>query len=248
MLQAVFWDVDGTIAETEMQGHRKAFNKAFNYFNLDWYWSVRTYTSLLEVTGGRNRIKYFAQNNSLNLNSELINDIHFKKQEFYKSIINKGEIPLREGVFRLINELKDKSVMQVIVTTSSRLAVIPLLEKHFKCIYDIFDAIYTFEDVINTKPHPEIYIKAKNDINLSSKDILVIEDSLQGYKSANEAGLNVLITLPIWNCAISPEMTDCLSIVDNLGSESKKSTFYSQNESINGFVDYTYLNKLLIDN
>ena len=58
-LKAVFWDIDGTIAETEIEGHRVAFNKAFKDYQLDWNWDRNTYIKLLQIGGGKNRIKYF---------------------------------------------------------------------------------------------------------------------------------------------------------------------------------------------
>ena len=58
-LLAVFWDVDGTIADTELCGHRVAFNLAFKDFNLDWYWNKKDYLELLKISGGLNRIVHY---------------------------------------------------------------------------------------------------------------------------------------------------------------------------------------------
>ena len=49
-LSAVFFDVDGTVAETENY-HRKAFNDAFKEFNLDWFWDEPIYKELINVGG-----------------------------------------------------------------------------------------------------------------------------------------------------------------------------------------------------
>ena len=56
-LQAVLFDVDGTLADTEQDGHRVAFNAAFQQFNLDWHWDVELYGKLLKVTGGKEGTK-----------------------------------------------------------------------------------------------------------------------------------------------------------------------------------------------
>ena len=66
-LEAVFWDIDGTIADTEMYGHRVAFNKAFEEEGLDWRWNESTYANLLKIHGGPNRIRLY----SLNLHMKL---------------------------------------------------------------------------------------------------------------------------------------------------------------------------------
>src|SRR5690606_41421811 len=52
-LKAVLFDVDGTLADTERDGHRPAFNAAFEEFNLPWHWDVPLYGELLQVTGGK---------------------------------------------------------------------------------------------------------------------------------------------------------------------------------------------------
>ena len=52
-LEALLFDVDGTLADTERDGHRVAFNRAFAEAGLDWDWSPELYGRLLDVTGGK---------------------------------------------------------------------------------------------------------------------------------------------------------------------------------------------------
>ncbi|MEE9221864.1 MAG: HAD family hydrolase, partial [Nitrosomonadaceae bacterium] len=52
-ISAVLFDVDGTLADTERDGHRLAFNAAFAEFGLAWVWDVELYGKLLENTGGK---------------------------------------------------------------------------------------------------------------------------------------------------------------------------------------------------
>ena len=60
MLKALIFDVDGTLADTEM-AHLAAFNHAFAEMGLDWQWDVPLYTRLLAVSGGKERIKAYWQ-------------------------------------------------------------------------------------------------------------------------------------------------------------------------------------------
>ncbi|MBD0267857.1 MAG: HAD family hydrolase, partial [Cyanobacteria bacterium Co-bin8] len=60
-LQALIFDVDGTLAETERDGHRLAFNRAFADFDLGWDWPVGLYGRLLTVTGGKERIRHYIE-------------------------------------------------------------------------------------------------------------------------------------------------------------------------------------------
>ena len=55
-LKALLWDLDGTLAETEADGHLPAFNQAFEASGLPWRWSDADYRDLLRITGGRERI------------------------------------------------------------------------------------------------------------------------------------------------------------------------------------------------
>ena len=53
-LEGVYWDLDGTIANTELEAHLPAFNNAFNDLGIDWNWGTNTYIKLLKINGGRN--------------------------------------------------------------------------------------------------------------------------------------------------------------------------------------------------
>ena len=82
--EALIFDVDGTIAETERDGHRVAFNRAFQDFELSWHWPVGLYGQLLKIAGGKERIRYFIDRyqpqityqNDLN---NLVTDLHKAK-------------------------------------------------------------------------------------------------------------------------------------------------------------------------
>lgn len=56
---ALLWDVDGTLAETELDGHRRAFNRAFAAAGLPWRWDTPLYQDLLRISGGHERITRF---------------------------------------------------------------------------------------------------------------------------------------------------------------------------------------------
>jgi len=58
--RGLIFDVDGTLADTERDGHRPAFNAAFREAGLDWHWDEALYGELLAVTGGKERILHFA--------------------------------------------------------------------------------------------------------------------------------------------------------------------------------------------
>ena len=130
-LEGVYWDLDGTIANTELEAHLPAFNNAFNDLGINWNWDTNKYIKLLKINGGKNRIAFYSDLNKDYFSEEFIIKIHEKKQFHYLEIIKKNAVKFKTGVFRLINELHRKKIRQFIVTSSSRIQVNLLVDYLF---------------------------------------------------------------------------------------------------------------------
>ncbi len=243
-IKTVFWDLDGTIADTELLGHRIAFNKSFEQFNLDWCWDLKTYIRLLSYAGGKNRIKQYSQELGLNIGDQMCAAIHQKKQENYLNIISNGVLKPRIGVSRLINEFKSHNINQWIVTTSSKKTTLKLIDSLFNNSNNIINGLITSDDVISLKPSPEAYIKAMELSKTSYKESIAIEDSTIGFKSAKEANLKCIITLSPWMKYIPKEFENADLVVDHLGDSLLPSKVFKGilNKSM---VDLNLLNSLL---
>jgi beta-phosphoglucomutase-like phosphatase (HAD superfamily) len=111
-LKAVFWDVDGTLAETELEGHRPAFNAAFREAGLDWSWDRTLYTELLSIAGGRQRMAAYAAQRGEALEERRLDQLRALKQKHYLKRSSLGAIELRPGVARLLSELEQAGVAQ----------------------------------------------------------------------------------------------------------------------------------------
>jgi phosphoglycolate phosphatase-like HAD superfamily hydrolase len=90
-LAALLWDVDGTLAETERDGHRVAFNCAFEAYSLSWRWDDSYYGPLLRVRGGLERLMHDMANRadapaSLDERAALARAIHTKKNAYYAEL------------------------------------------------------------------------------------------------------------------------------------------------------------------
>ncbi|WP_395701316.1 HAD-IA family hydrolase, partial [Aquabacterium sp.] len=200
MLQALLWDVDGTLAETERDGHRVAFNEAFAALGLRWHWDVARYGQLLRVTGGRERLRAAMADETdapvlAGEREALMQALHQRKNEAYARLVHEGAIPLRPGVRALLDEAAARGLQQAVVTTTSRANVEALLGRHLGPGWpQRFAAIVCGEDVAAKKPHPEAYRRALHALRCPPLAALAIEDSWAGASAARAADVPVLVT------------------------------------------------------
>ena len=200
-LKAFIFDVDGTLSDTEKDGHRVAFNQAFDEYGINWHWNVETYGELLAVTGGKERMKFYAEN-YLDKNDipedleEKIPKLHAAKTRYYTELLSTGAIPLRPGVKRLIDEARQRGFRLAIATTTTPENVTALLTHTLGAeSIDWFEVIAAGDIVPAKKPAPDIYDYTLKEMNLSADECIAFEDSANGIKSSTGANLNTIITI-----------------------------------------------------
>ena len=111
-LEALIFDVDGTLAETE-EAHRKSFNEAFAAFGLDWIWDKELYRELLQVTGGKERLRHYIDGWKPRGSEAALArfaGIYEEKSARYTALVASGAAPERPGVRRLITEAHERGV------------------------------------------------------------------------------------------------------------------------------------------
>jgi len=244
-LSAVFWDVDGTIADTELCGHRIAFNSAFMDFDLDWQWNEDEYLELLKISGGLNRIIHYRDNIHSELPDDICTKIQLRKSFHYKELIHSGKIKIRDGVLRLMAELAECNIKQFIVTTSGRESLEPFLNTSLYSHLHMFSKIITYEDVSNHKPFPDAYNLAVKISNCSTSNCLAIEDSSNGVEAAKEAKINCLLTLPPWSSTFQKITDKANACVDSLGNNNIQSKVIYGKPLISKIVDFAYLTNII---
>ncbi len=242
-LEGVYWDLDGTIANTELEAHLPAFNCAFNDLGINWNWDANKYVKLLKINGGKNRIAYYAKSNNDDFSEDLILKIHEKKQFHYCEIIKKNCVSFKTGVFRLINELHRKKVRQFIVTSSSRNQVDLLLDKLFSG-FNPFEFIISSDDVELKKPNPLPYLKAIQLSNINKRNSIAFEDSNPGLKSSLTADLPTIFVPSNIPTVLDKNINlDC--ILDSLGDENNVANVIKGPKLNKSYVDYSFLNDYL---
>ncbi len=246
-LKAVFWDVDGTLAETEMAGHRQAFNRAFAEAALPWHWDPPTYTRLLSISGGRDRIATFlAEVEGVVPEPARLDQLQACKQVHYHQLLQTGGLAPRPGVARLMAEIAAAGIPQAIVTASGRSAVAGLMNSCFADLRQSFRFWVCGEDVQHKKPHPEAYRRAIEQAQVDPCQILVLEDSAQGLTAAVTAGLNTLVTLSQMSLAEPLEQFEAArAVLDGLGDSAAPALVRRGPACPGGQVTLAYLQDLL---
>ncbi len=248
-LELLIFDVDGTLADTERDGHRVAFNRAFKDAQLDWEWDVALYGKLLTVTGGKERIKYYLRefNKAFNAPCDLdgfVADLHKQKTAHYIKLMEEGAIPLRPGVERLLNEARELGVRLAIATTTTPSNVSALLKSTLGRDAESWFEIIAAGDIVPAKkPAPDIFTYVLHALDISPDVCMVLEDSANGVKSSTSAGLKTVVTINDYTR--NDDLTGAVLVVDNMGDPGKAFTVLSGDAKGRTHVDLKLLDALL---
>jgi HAD superfamily hydrolase (TIGR01509 family) len=250
-LQALIFDVDGTLADTEANGHRVAFNKAFAEAGLNWHWSVELYGKLLAVTGGKERIYHYIQNYQPQFTApgdlgEFIAALHRAKNGHYADMVAAGEIPPRPGVRRLLLEAQRAGLRLAIATTTSLENVEALLEHSLDPdAVSWFEVIAAGDVVAAKKPAPDIYHYTLEALNLPAARCLAVEDSLNGLRSALAADLKTLVTVSDYTR--HERFNGAALVVDQLGEPGRPMTVLAGDAKGAAMIDVDTLRRIFCD-
>jgi HAD superfamily hydrolase (TIGR01509 family) len=198
-LEALIFDVDGTLADTE-ETHRQAFNYAFVRYGLDWDWSRSLYRELLRISGGKERIAHFIAALAVSCADKarllrLVPAIHSAKTELYTELIGDGRCTLRPGVMRLLTEARDAGLKLGIASTTTSANVNALLARHGA---PCFHTMASGDLVPRKKPEPDIYDSVLATLGLSADRCVAFEDSANGVRAAKAARLFTVVTPSQW--------------------------------------------------
>ncbi|HSR46582.1 MAG TPA: HAD-IA family hydrolase [Anaerolineales bacterium] len=217
-IQAIFFDQDGVIIDTERDGHRVSFNETFKELGYDFEWSVEEYHELLQVAGGKERMKHYYQTKGFGKPvegdvDELIARMHKRKTAMFIEMIESGRLPLRPGIRRFMQEAVAAGLRLGVCTTSNEKAAQAIARGMLKDIP--FEFVLAGDVVEKKKPAPDIYNLGLEKSGLRPEEAFVVEDSRNGVLAAKAAGMKVLATTNVYT--EKEDLSQAEIIVSTLG-------------------------------
>lgn len=248
-LEVLIFDVDGTLADTERDGHRIAFNRAFADAGLDWEWDVALYGELLKVTGGKERILHYLDNFNRDFKrpddlTSFIAGLHKAKTAHYAQMMQEGAIPLRPGVKRLLQEARAAGLRLAIATTTTPLNVTTLLDATLGTEgKDWFEVIAAGDIVPAKKPAPDIYVWAMAQMGVKPEVCMAFEDSDNGLRSVLGSGIkSLVVTVNAYTQA--QDFTGASLVLDQLGEPDAPCKALTGEQPAAGYLDIAALRSL----
>jgi HAD superfamily hydrolase (TIGR01509 family) len=242
-LRALLFDVDGTLAETERDGHRPAFNAAFEELGLPWRWDAESYGALLEIAGGKERLTHYARQRGYPGGDGLeamVARLHRAKTRHFLAFLSGGSVRLRPGVERLLREAHAGGLRLAIATTTTPDNVTMLLDCALgPDLRHCFEVIGAGDVVAGKKPAPDIYRWVLQRMALAPEQCIAIEDSAVGLRSATAAGLTTLVTVSHYTG--QQDFAGALAVLDGLGEADRPARGQVGAQAWQGLVDVAQL-------
>jgi beta-phosphoglucomutase-like phosphatase (HAD superfamily) len=224
-MNALIFDCDGVLADTELHGHLVAFNRMWSELGVPWHWSETEYAEKLKIGGGKERMArvldepafqavYRAPEDAAE-RKELLATWHARKTAILQDIIAGGALPGRPGIRRLSEEGLEGGWKLAVASTSARPSVVAVLQHAVGEAAARQFTVFAGDIVPKKKPAPDIYLLALRELGLRPDDCVVIEDSRNGLLAANAAGIRTIVTTSYFTT--EEQFDEAILVVDSLG-------------------------------
>jgi HAD superfamily hydrolase (TIGR01509 family) len=185
MIKLVIFDLDGVLVDAK-DIHYHAFNRALEIFDKKYKISSEEHLSTYDGLKTKDKLSVLTKNKGLP--TDLYSEIWENKQKFTLEEVSKLERD--ERLISIFRNLQAQNYKIACCSNSIRKSVIVMLAK--LGIIEFFDLIISNEDVLNSKPHPEMYWKAISTFGVLPEETLIVEDSPPGLLAASRSRANVL--------------------------------------------------------
>ena len=233
--EALLFDCDGVLCETERDGHRVTFNKTFKEFGLDHEWDVALYGELLKIGGGKERMTHYFDGvpdaepwksvTDPEARKELVKKLHLRKTEMFLELVNEGALPLRPGVKRMVAEALEHGAKVAVCSTSNEKAVQGIVNTMLPEYADRMP-VFAGDVVPKKKPSPDIYNLAAKTLGVDPARCVVVEDTHIGCTAAKAAGMRCCVTKSIYS--EDEDFSRADAVFDCLGDEGDERVKFHQ--------------------
>ncbi|MEM6430116.1 MAG: HAD-IA family hydrolase [Deinococcota bacterium] len=241
-MQALLFGSIGTLVETsELQ--RQAFNQAFEDASVGWHWSKQAYQDMLTISGGQNRLRYYAKQRNQPLGEADIRELHQRKSKHFQDVLNAG-IELRPGVSRLIAEAREHGVKLGFVSTTSRANIEAIAAGVDALSLTDFDVVTSADNVSESKPHPQVYQYACQTLGVRPEYAVAIEDTAVSLQAARAA--NIICIATPGDYTSEQDFSEAQAVFEQLGTDNKPGNVIRTEFAFEQtYVDINWLSKLL---
>lgn len=182
-IKMIFFDMDGCLIDSEIV-YVHAWFELFQEMNIPIQLD-----EIMNWRGKNNRLINERINEFVGNMEETLNLRKIRDERFYVKLY-RNEVVLKPYALDILNYLDSKNIPYALVTSTIKEKASKVLT-HFN-LYNRFKFIFFGDDVVDSKPNPEIYLKAVNQSGFDKSEILVFEDSRNGIEAFNNAGLDVV--------------------------------------------------------
>lgn len=181
MLKAVIFDMDGVIIDSEPM-HNKAYHDMFDEVGIE------VSTEFYESFTGQSTInicKRLCDHFNLEQTPETL--VAIKRKHYKHFFYSNSDLGLIDGILDLIKDYHRNGLTLVLASSAAMTSINQIFERFDLNPY--FVAKLSGGDLKQSKPHPEIFIKAAEATGFSKEECFIIEDSTNGVKAAKAAGI-----------------------------------------------------------
>lgn len=182
-IKMIFFDMDGCLIDSEIV-YVHAWYELFQELNIPIQLD-----EIMNWRGKNNRLINERINEFVGNMDETLNLRKIRDERFYVKLY-RNEVELKPHVIEMLDYLDSKNIPYACVTSTVKDKATKVLT-HFN-LYDRFKFILFGDDVVDSKPNPEIYLKAVHQSGLDKNEILVFEDSKNGIEACNNAEIDVV--------------------------------------------------------
>jgi beta-phosphoglucomutase-like phosphatase (HAD superfamily) len=246
-LEALIFDVDGTLVDTE-ELHRQAYNQTFLDFGFGWEWNADRYAELLNISGGQARIARYIDMIDLPPAEKIrlrriIPAIHKEKTRLYGELAASNTVLLRPGVARLIGEAQHAGIPVGFVASSASANVDTLISSTLgRDLRKAVGPIVCGDMVTRKKPAPDVYELILTMLRASTWATVAFEDSTNGLMAAKAVGLYTIVTPSRWTMAQTFQGADI--VLASLGDPDKPLDAADRAKIAAPYVELSTLEKL----